>query len=743
MAFGGRVLFASDFHLAFEPLRGALGRAWRSGLPLWNPALGSGETFVASPFAAALYPPNLVFATDLSSPARLLSLLAVGHALWGALGTWLLLRRRGRSEAASALGAGVVALAGPALSATSYVLLATTASWLPWLFLLETRLGAARGRRARIGAAVVFAATFLATLLSGEPFVLAAGLLGLSLSAALSGAERPPRHAARLALAAGAALLVASPWLVAVGRHLAASERSVPLGPGHASTWSLHPLEAPGLLFPRLYGNPMSLGEDRDLAAALHGGSPPLLASLYVGLLVAGLAALGAARAREEGAARADALLLVALVLLALGRHGPLAWLPADVPVLSAARFPVKWLVPAVLPLALLAARGLDRLVEIAAPPRGGRVVVAALALLALPAVLAAGSSLGLGRAAARALAVGPAPEDVVARAAPAFAERFASSAARSAVPFLASAAVAALAIRRGRPGAVPPVLAALGLLDLAFANAAVVPTERETFYARVPEAAARILGDGSTRVWADASAEARAATPLVPGDPDLARGFRDRLAAYTGAAYGLSLAFDLDLEHTAPLPYARLRSLVETAPPRERAILLAAASVTHVASVLDRNGPGLEPLPPVSGAEPGVASLRVWRVPSARPRVRFATEVLAHDGPDDLVAALRARDASLADAVALDRRDGPAPPIPPAGGRVAAIVVDVDRPGDLVVRVSGPAGYLVIADAWTPGWDARVDGATAPVLVAWVGLRAVPVPAGAHRVTLRYRPFF
>ncbi len=50
-------------------------------------------------------------------------------------------------------------------------------------------------------------------------------------------------------------------------------------------------------------------------------------------------------------------------------------------------------------------------------------------------------------------------------------------------------------------------------------------------------------------------------------------------------------------------------------------------------------------------------------------------------------------------------------------------------------------SGFLVIGDVWYPGWRAWVDGKPVPVLRAYTALRAIPVPAGAHQVVLRYEP--
>jgi len=51
-----------------------------------------------------------------------------------------------------------------------------------------------------------------------------------------------------------------------------------------------------------------------------------------------------------------------------------------------------------------------------------------------------------------------------------------------------------------------------------------------------------------------------------------------------------------------------------------------------------------------------------------------------------------------------------------------------------------GPA-FLVVADAFFPGWSAQVDGRPAPLYRVDHLLRGLPVPAGRHRVTLEYEP--
>lgn len=49
--------------------------------------------------------------------------------------------------------------------------------------------------------------------------------------------------------------------------------------------------------------------------------------------------------------------------------------------------------------------------------------------------------------------------------------------------------------------------------------------------------------------------------------------------------------------------------------------------------------------------------------------------------------------------------------------------------------------GYVVLTDAWDPGWIALVDGVPAPITRADVIFRAVQLPEGSHRVEFLYRP--
>jgi len=58
------------------------------------------------------------------------------------------------------------------------------------------------------------------------------------------------------------------------------------------------------------------------------------------------------------------------------------------------------------------------------------------------------------------------------------------------------------------------------------------------------------------------------------------------------------------------------------------------------------------------------------------------------------------------------------------------------------VVEVEAASdALLVLSEVYYPGWRATVDGEPAPILRVDSILRAVPVPAGAHRVEMRFVP--
>ena len=64
------------------------------------------------------------------------------------------------------------------------------------------------------------------------------------------------------------------------------------------------------------------------------------------------------------------------------------------------------------------------------------------------------------------------------------------------------------------------------------------------------------------------------------------------------------------------------------------------------------------------------------------------------------------------------------------------------ESPERLRIGIEAPReGYLVVGDAYAPGWRATIGGEAVPIEKANGIFRAVRVPAGRHVVEMIYRP--
>jgi len=86
---------------------------------------------------------------------------------------------------------------------------------------------------------------------------------------------------------------------------------------------------------------------------------------------------------------------------------------------------------------------------------------------------------------------------------------------------------------------------------------------------------------------------------------------------------------------------------------------------------------------------------------------------------------------------------DPESPSLPPSpGGSPGTAEVAALSANRVVVRTRAPHGaYLVLTDTNYPGWQARVDGAPAPIYQANYLFRAVHLPPGAHEVVFTFMP--
>ena len=129
---------------------------------------------------------------------------------------------------------------------------------------------------------------------------------------------------------------------------------------------------------------------------------------------------------------------------------------------------------------------------------------------------------------------------------------------------------------------------------------------------------------------------------------------------------------------------------------------------------------------------------VKIYEVLDALPRAHVVhqAQVLA----DDEAALAALADPTFDPAQTVVLADGQAIEAHPAGQ--PQVTVETYTPHEIAIRASLDApGYLVLSDAWYPGWQATVDGQSTDIARANVHFRAVYLPAGVHAVRFVYRP--
>lgn len=141
-----------------------------------------------------------------------------------------------------------------------------------------------------------------------------------------------------------------------------------------------------------------------------------------------------------------------------------------------------------------------------------------------------------------------------------------------------------------------------------------------------------------------------------------------------------------------------------------------------------------------------GVAAAAWWDIgrqeftPAAQPEPRVVVCFAARTVPDHRAALQQLALGHRWQETALLEEETAAQP--PSSGPPARVTIDAFHPEEIVLRVSSPrAGWLVLAEAWYPGWRAIIDGEPARVQPANGWMRAVALPAGTREVVLSYRP--
>ncbi|MBV8200460.1 MAG: hypothetical protein JOZ15_07530 [Acidobacteria bacterium] len=542
-----------------------------------------------------------------------------------------------------------------------------------------------------------------------------------------------------------AAAALAAVQLVPTAGRFASTVRSQGLAAEEATLWSSPPERLVELAFPRFYGDPARQGAGLFFGRGLHDLDYPYVVSIYPGLLVTllGVAALCLWRIPRRAA---WALCLAGGVFLALGRHNPLYDpLRRLLPPLAALRYPEKFAVLAVAPLAFAAALGWQRLLD---ERRAGRTAAAdlplALGLVVLATALVLTGLLVLAPGAAWSLLAAHAPLPVTA---PVVARDVAFLRGEAWAAVATAAATAALLAlcrwRRPRAALLSALAVALLAGDLWHYGAGLVRTVPAAEYQKEPPLLRRLAPPGS-RLFVQTVPEERQLR-LARGDADLAlsRALLGRLLPYSAALWQVPYALNEDFDRmltrwgstTLQVLHADLRQQPELA--------LRLLGAWGVGGMLLRDSTAAGRPEEVPPREPPALPVSVprrslWN-PFRMPLYRFVPRVSFHPSQGSALYVARSQ------GFGVDRHEHcvrassapatltyPAPPL---------LLAFRDRAGRIELRYRAAAGGLfVVATTFDDGWRAAVDGAARRVYLTAAGQLAVALPPGEHRLVLAYR---
>ena len=760
--FAGEAFFWGTPLLQFVPWQRLAATMWRTGhLPLWNPLVGCGAPLAANYQTAAFYPLNLLY---LLLPAEMaLSWTTALHLLLASWGMYHWGRAIGLERFPAFIGA--LSLSGSGFLVARAALFPSIALTFPWLAVWLWR-AEVLVRRGRFNNALWLGLSLGLGLLAGHAqtafyggLLLTAYLIFRTVQEAIR-RKRQTRNKTQetedeigtipvLRLVIGHWSLVISS--LAIGLGLAAvqllptaelmvhSQRSAGVDYDFATTYSLWPWRLITFLAPDFFGNP---GRGNYWGYATYWED-----AAYVGvlpLLLAVDAALSRSRkhGREKakvGLARFWATCAVIALVLALGKNTPVfPFLFHHIPSFRLFQAPARWLAVTTIALAALAALGTQWWsVDHPGQRRGIAGLVAGLALL-------------IGGLAAPRLVPGIKPTfgPATARLGGTLAVAGTLVVLRSNSTVQHSASRANLPVRpqaenRTKLRAPTWWQAAVGAfvaLDLLLSGWSLIPTIDQSLYSS-DTATAAVLQDesGPVRVYwptdpthhnREYDAEQRVKFTYLtfedfgPRDVDHWQEMREVLLPNTGMLDYVASANNFD-----PLLVGRYVHILEAAV--EAPSLLRIMGVTHIVSDQQWSGGQI-----IEDWRLGNAQL--YRLPDALGRA-WVVPVARQVPPDEILATLSDPAFDPAAEVLLE---SPTSSTQHSTSTIQYHVTLQDTPNRVTIHaIVDRPGYLVLADAWYPGWQATVDGVPAEILRANYAFRSIWLEAGDHRVEMAYYP--
>ena len=335
-------------------------------IPLWNSLWGYGFPALAESQLGVFYPPHLLLYSLLPLEAAYSFDMAF-HALWAAVGAWLLARRICISPQGASLTGIAFAGSGFFLVHLPHHWGFTTGSWLPWIFYAGLRLAEVSGKSRLLALRwmTLLAFAMAMPVLTGHfqlGFISMVSLGVWWLFLLIFGRKQIEIGPGRFFLLGMAAPILAlwltlvQVWPTAQLANLANQQRDWE----YLSGFALPPTHLVGLLAPA-FGRTVSFW--RPLFWDQFHSSPEEL-FFYVGLVPLGLALSATMlRFRQDHITKTLVFTLIITLILAFGPYFPGFNLLIRLPGFSFFRAPARWTLASTLMLALLAGQGLDLII--------------------------------------------------------------------------------------------------------------------------------------------------------------------------------------------------------------------------------------------------------------------------------------------------------------------------------------------------------------------------------------------
>jgi hypothetical protein len=595
-------------------------------------------------------------------------------------------------------------------------------AWLPFTCLYTRRFLQHRAPRD-----FALAAFFLGLqLLIGEPTTAFQSGLLLGFYALYRGRKEAARGVALVGAISIAALLVGAVQVIPTVDHFRDTARARGIDFENLSRWSTPFRRLPELIYPHALGHDPARDHGRYWASALYGidTKVPFYFSIYSGLLLTVLAAAGVL-ARSRGWLLVLTIAAISIIAAA-GANTPLLRMLYDAGA-NTLRYPEKFVLMLVFTIVVFGARSLDGLLRGDGKIRS-RAVTIAIATTVVAAAMALFSLTDAYEPLFRRFWSIPASR-VLDEMLPLSRQDWLIATARGVLLLLLIAGLQR--IRRSLWIALAGLFVLVDLGPLTFEIAPRMPLE---FYREAP-AVTKTFPEkrDDFRIFhiANWAGQSKAGLFYTQRDPDLYWILRNGLVPITPVSHGLRLAIagDFDLTEIAATDdfTSAVWALEKTKNPDWLNIVAAMSNIRYLgiyrrpeeamaeARGISRN---LQPVKFVMGAH--------------HPRYYFADEMDVARDWKDFVRKLGAKRYSRR--VAFVGADAFAP--------ARGIVHGVDEwtnGARIDVDASGRA-FLVMSVTPHRHWRITIDGRPATAVVTNIGYQGVVVPAGRHRVEMRYR---